>query len=88
MLITNDDGVDSPGLVALARGALAHGWDVVVAAPAEEASGTSAGLTAAGDLRRVAVERRELPGLAGVPVHAVAAHRGVHRLGGGAGRVR
>jgi 5'-nucleotidase len=80
VLITNDDGVGSPGLLALARGARAHGWDVVVAAPAEEASGTSAGLTAAGDARRVAVERRELPGLPDVPVHAVAAHPGLIAL--------
>jgi 5'-nucleotidase len=73
-LITNDDGIDSPGLAALARGAVAHGWTVVVAAPAEEASGTSAGLWAAGGDGRVTVERRELPGLPGVPAHAVAAH--------------
>ncbi|WP_328453633.1 5'/3'-nucleotidase SurE [Amycolatopsis sp. NBC_00438] len=81
ILVTNDDGVESPGLHALARGARAHGWDVVVAAPAQEASGTSAGLTAAaGDTRRVAVERRDVPGLDGVPVHAVAAHPGLIAL--------
>ncbi|WP_326949002.1 5'/3'-nucleotidase SurE [Amycolatopsis sp. NBC_01307] len=81
VLVTNDDGVESPGLHALARGARDHGWDVVVAAPAEEASGTGAGLTAAaGDTRRVAVERREVPGLAGVPVYAVAAHPGLIAL--------
>jgi 5'-nucleotidase len=80
VLVTNDDGVGSPGLHALARGARAHGWDVVVAAPAQEASGTGAGLTAAGDGRRVAVERREVPGLDGVPVYAVAAHPGLIAL--------
>ncbi|WP_033439967.1 5'/3'-nucleotidase SurE [Saccharothrix sp. NRRL B-16314] len=74
VLITNDDGIDSPGLAALARGAVAHGWTTVVAAPATEASGTSAGLTAAEDHRKVRVERRDLPGLDGVPGHAVAAH--------------
>ncbi|WP_442875564.1 5'/3'-nucleotidase SurE [Amycolatopsis sp. NBC_00348] len=36
--------------------------------------------TAAGDTRRVAVERREVPGLAGVPVHAAAAHQGLIAL--------
>lgn len=76
VLITNDDGIDSPGLLALARGAVAHGWTTVVAAPARESSGTSAGLTAAEDDRRVQVERRELPGLADVPAYAVAAHPG------------
>jgi len=74
VLITNDDGIDSPGLAALARGAVAHGWTTVVAAPARESSGTSAGLTAAEDDRRVQVERRELPGLPDVPGYAVAAH--------------
>lgn len=79
-LITNDDGIDSPGLAALARGAVAHGWQVVVAAPARESSGTSAGLTAAEDERRVEVERRSLPGLADVPAYAVAAHPGLIAL--------
>jgi len=74
VFITNDDGIDSPGLVALARGAVAHGWTTVVAAPARESSGTSAGLTAAEDDRRVQVERRDLPGLPDVPGYAVSAH--------------
>jgi 5'-nucleotidase len=74
VLITNDDGIDSPGLAALARGAVEHGWTTVVAAPARESSGTSAGLTAAEDDRRVRVDRRELPGLPDVAAYAVAAH--------------
>ncbi|MEJ2852966.1 MULTISPECIES: 5'/3'-nucleotidase SurE [unclassified Saccharothrix] len=107
VLITNDDGIDSPGLAALARAAVAHGWRAVVAAPAREASGTGAGLTAvedgsdsaprsedtrastprraedgresapqpvAEDGQRVAVWRRSLVGLDGVPAYAVAAH--------------
>ncbi|MBM7809997.1 5'/3'-nucleotidase SurE [Saccharothrix algeriensis] len=80
VLITNDDGIDSPGLAALARGAVDHGWATVVAAPAGESSGTSAGLTAAGDERRVRVERRELPGLPGVAGYAVSAHPGLIAL--------
>ncbi|MGM1061669.1 5'/3'-nucleotidase SurE [Saccharothrix sp. Mg75] len=80
VLITNDDGIDSPGLLALARGAVEHGWDTVVAAPARESSGTSAGLTAAEDDRRVKVERRELPGLPDVPGFAVSAHPGLIAL--------
>jgi 5'-nucleotidase len=74
VLVTNDDGIDSPGLVALARCAVDLGWPTVVAAPAEEASGTSAGLTAAKDDRQVAVERRELAALPDVEAYAVAAH--------------
>ncbi|HET6286782.1 MAG TPA: 5'/3'-nucleotidase SurE [Amycolatopsis sp.] len=85
-LITNDDGIDSPGLTALARGAVDHGWTVVVAAPAAEASGTSAGLTGAGEGGRVAVERRELPGLPEIPAFAVAAHPGLIALAAAQGR--
>ncbi|USQ80186.1 5'/3'-nucleotidase SurE [Ornithinimicrobium faecis] len=44
VLITNDDGIDSPGLAVLANVAHAAGHDVVVAAPAQEYSGASASL--------------------------------------------
>ena len=70
-LITNDDGIDSPGLHALAIAARAHGLDVVVAAPARQSSGSSASITAAEDDGRIQIERRELPGLDGVPAFAV-----------------
>jgi 5'-nucleotidase len=78
VLVTNDDGIDSPGLHALARCALDLGWETVVAAPGTESSGTSAGLTAATDDRRVALERRALPGLP--EAYAVAAHPGLIAL--------
>lgn len=76
-LITNDDGIDAPGLAALARVAAEAGLDVVVAAPAEEHSGASASIiategtavTAAGGRGVVHTERRELPGVA--EAHAV-----------------
>ena len=45
-LITNDDGVDSPGLLALARVAAQAGLEVVIAAPAHEHSGASASIIA------------------------------------------
>jgi 5'-nucleotidase len=77
VLVTNDDGIDSPGLLALAECAHDLGWPTVVAAPATESSGTSAGLTAATDQRQVAVERRTLPGLPDVEAYAVAAHPGL-----------
>ena len=70
-LITNDDGIDSPGLHALAIAAREHGLDVVVAAPARQSSGSSASITAAEDDGRIQIERRELPGLAGIPAFAV-----------------
>jgi 5'-nucleotidase len=80
VLVTNDDGIDSPGLHELARCALELGWTPLVAAPVTESSGTSAGLTAAKDARQVAVERRTLPGLEDVEAYAVAAHPGLITL--------
>ncbi len=77
VLVTNDDGIESAGLVALAGCAVDLGWQTIVAAPAAESSGTSAGLSAAGDERQVVVERRELAGLRGVEGYAVAAHPGL-----------
>lgn len=41
-LVTNDDGIASPGLVTLAAAASGAGFDVVVAAPRTESSGSSA----------------------------------------------
>jgi len=78
-LITNDDGIDSPGLVTLAAAARSCGLDVVVAAPSEEASGTSASVDAAGETGRVLSERRALPGL-DAEAYAVAAHPGLIAL--------
>ena len=75
-LVTNDDGIDSDGLVVLALAAVQAGLDVVVAAPLEEASGTGAGLTATEGSGGVLVERRALPDLDGVDAYAVAAHPG------------
>jgi 5'-nucleotidase len=44
VLVTNDDGIDSPGLTVLANVAQAAGHDVVVAAPSHQYSGASASL--------------------------------------------
>ncbi|ANZ35784.1 5'/3'-nucleotidase SurE [Lentzea guizhouensis] len=78
-LITNDDGIDSPGLLTLAEAAVALGFEVLVAAPAQQASGTSASVAAVGDTGRVVSERRELLGL-DVEAYAVAAHPGLISL--------
>ena len=78
-LITNDDGIDSPGLVALAAAAVDSGLDVVVAAPASQASGTSASVAAISDTGRVASSHHPIPGL-DVEAYAVAAHPGLISL--------
>ncbi|GAA1699342.1 5'/3'-nucleotidase SurE [Mycolicibacterium murale] len=77
VLVTNDDGIDSPGLHALAAAACDAGLHVVVAAPAEQASGASAALTAVRRDGRTVVERRDVPALPGIEawaVHAQPAH--------------
>lgn len=73
VLITNDDGIDAPGIQALAREASRRGLDVVVAAPSTEQSGTSAAVTAVQTKGRIVVQRRKLAGAPGVPAYAVAA---------------
>ena len=75
-LVTNDDGIDSPGLAALTRLAVVAGLDVVVAAPAEQSSGASAAITAVRDEGRTLVQRHELPDHPGVPAWAVRAQPG------------
>lgn len=62
-LITNDDGIESPGLAVLAQVALDAGYDVTVAAPARESSGASASLLGAEADGRLIVEERRSPGL-------------------------
>jgi 5'-nucleotidase len=61
-LITNDDGIDSPGLAVLARVAQEAGFEVTVAAPARESSGASASLLGAEQDGRLLVEKRDCPG--------------------------
>src|SRR5207248_9542712 len=73
LLITNDDGIDSPGLWCLAGTARDAGLDVVVAAPHQEASGASASITIQDHEGRIKVEARELAALPGVPAYAVVA---------------
>lgn len=80
-LVTNDDGIDAPGLAVLARAALDAGLDVVVAAPAEQSSGASAAITAARREGRTPLKAVELPDLPSVPAFAVTAQPGHIVLG-------
>ncbi|WP_433504654.1 5'/3'-nucleotidase SurE [Pseudonocardia halophobica] len=84
-LITNDDGIASPGLHALARGALAAGFDVTVAAPHVDSTGVGASVFAVAEGRRVKVHPQVLPGLEQVPAFSVEAHPAfiVHAAGDG-----
>jgi 5'-nucleotidase len=87
-LITNDDGIASPGLYALAHAALEAGLEVVIAAPAEEASGSSAAITGTNtvavtgrtDASTISIERRELVEVEGVTAYSVRAAPGLITL--------
>lgn len=72
-LVTNDDGIDAEGIRHLAQAALDCGLDVVVAAPAHEASGSGAALTAVQSEGKILTDERALEGLDGVPCYAVEA---------------
>jgi 5'-nucleotidase len=76
VLVTNDDGIAAPGIRYLARAAVDHGFDVVVAAPTEESSGISAAMTAVVSEGRVVIERRQLATLDAIPTFAVSASPG------------
>lgn len=72
-LITNDDGIDSPGLRTLAQAAVAAGLQVTVAAPDGERSGTSAAMSGLAAAGRLLVANRTLEGLEDVRTVAVQA---------------
>ena len=59
-LVTNDDGVESPGIALLAATAAEVGFDVVIAAPSWDSSGASASLTAVEEAGRVIVGERSV----------------------------
>ncbi|BFV60208.1 5'/3'-nucleotidase SurE [Kitasatospora sp. CMC57] len=73
ILVTNDDGIDSEGLRQLALVARRLSPQVTVAAPAEEASGSSAALTAVEEHGRIVVTERRLAGLSDVSAQGVEA---------------
>lgn len=71
VLVTNDDGIDAPGLHVLARAMVRTGHDVVVAAPQVDMSGQGAAIGRLHADSSIDVEERAIHGLDGVPCHAV-----------------
>lgn len=71
VLVTNDDGVASPGIAVLAGVAVELGHDVVVVAPDEDRSGASASIGPARGGDGIGVSRAELPGVAGVDAYGI-----------------
>ncbi len=73
ILVTNDDGIDAPGLAALARRAVEAHHDVFVLAPREEMSGAGASMGSLALHHPIEIRPRRIPTLNGVPAHAAAA---------------
>lgn len=71
LLVTNDDGIDGPGLHALARALVAAGHDIVVAAPLVDRSGSGAAIGRLHVDDHIDVEPRELAGLEGTTAFGV-----------------
>lgn len=71
ILVTNDDGIEAPGLHALATALDGAGYEVVVAAPQDDRSGSGAAI---GNLQpggQIHVERHSIAGIEHVPAHGV-----------------
>lgn len=67
ILVTNDDGIASEGLHAIAAALVAEGHDVVVAAPSSDLSGSGSSLGTLEDGARIGCRPVELTALPGVP---------------------
>jgi 5'-nucleotidase len=72
-LVTNDDGVDSIGIRALATVAVEAGLETVIAAPSWDSSGAAASLTAVEREGRFVLDPREIADLPDVKVFAAEA---------------
>lgn len=71
VVVTNDDGIDAPGLHALARAAHTRGHEVIVVAPAQDYSGFGAALGPLHVTGEVIFERRHVAALEGLEAVAI-----------------
>jgi 5'-nucleotidase len=76
VLVTNDDGIEAPGIRALAH-ALSEHHDVIVAAPDRDMSGSSASIARFAGARDIVFTRRVLPGLETVEAFSIPAGPGL-----------
>lgn len=86
ILVTNDDGIHSPGLHVLARAIVAAGFDTIVVAPEHDMSGSGASLGHLASGNSIEYRPCAVPGLPDTPAYAVhgtpAVCAMVARLGG------
>jgi 5'/3'-nucleotidase len=71
VLVTNDDGVRAPGLLALARALIDAGWDVTVVAPLDDRSGSGAAIGPVHLENGIDFEEVAIDGLEGVATFGV-----------------
>lgn len=71
VLVTNDDGIDAAGLLPLAAAAQAAGFEVTIAAPVRQSSGSSASIMAAEEDGKIRIDTRTFDTLPDVPAFAV-----------------
>ncbi|MFN8026516.1 MAG: 5'/3'-nucleotidase SurE [Acidimicrobiia bacterium] len=80
ILVTNDDGVGSPGIKALATALVRDGHEVFVVAPTDDRSGSGAAVGKLYNVGPQPVVTTEWDDLPGVPVHAIDAPPGTAAL--------
>ena len=85
ILVTNDDGVDAPGIKPLAIALAADGHDVVVVAPTSDRSGSGAAIGKLFGVDPPEIVRHEWPELPDVAVHAIDAPPATAVLGAALG---
>ncbi len=73
LLVTNDDGVQAPGIAALAMALVNAGHEVVLAAPADDRSGASAAIGGMHADETINLQPFEIDGLGAVTCYSVAA---------------
>lgn len=71
VLVTNDDGYDSAGLVAVAEALLDEGHTVTVGAPLTERSGSGSSLGTIEDGSRIPLFEKRIDALGDTPVYAL-----------------
>lgn len=71
LLVTNDDGIEAPGIHALAAALVDAGHDVVVAAPRHEMSGSGAAIGVMSVETELLVARAEIPGRPDIEAYSV-----------------
>jgi 5'-nucleotidase len=77
VLVTNDDGIASPGIWALAEALIEGGYEPTIAGPAEDMSGASASLWRMNDDAHVEIVAVDTAEPLGVPAWSVAASPGL-----------